>query len=381
MKPDGLGWLFAPAPSRTARCRPITSRSSRRSATCCIPEQASNPTVRDLEGPLNRLAHTPTAELPGGRLHVPADRALPERPDEPVQQLAERAAAGDVRRAQPGAGRRAGHRARRLADRAVAARTDRGPRDGDAADPAAARRGPRRSTRSACRSTGASPARRVGGNANDLTSLVADANVSMHEAKAFTCQVEPGRLSRRIPDPTVPPRPGQRATRSPTRRRPPSPKGNSDRIGQRSSLTRRTIDEADLLDGICNRPLAKAAAAFDPPERRRPAGWSSSIAVRRPVPPRLDPPAARGRPPVSTPTPPSASAARPARWPASSGTSSPPTASLDRQQLRQHRDALGDLVAARQIHRTVSRRPSSRSRSSRSSTAAASAAGAAPAAG
>ncbi len=29
----------------------------------------------------------------------------------------------------------------------------------------------------------------VGGNANDLTSLVADPNVSMHEAKAFACQV------------------------------------------------------------------------------------------------------------------------------------------------------------------------------------------------
>ena len=37
MKPDGLGWLFAPAPSRTGRCRRTTSRSSRRSATCSIP--------------------------------------------------------------------------------------------------------------------------------------------------------------------------------------------------------------------------------------------------------------------------------------------------------------------------------------------------------
>jgi formate dehydrogenase major subunit len=34
----------------------------------------------------------------------------------------------------------------------------------------------------------------VGGNANDLTSLVAEPNVSMHEAKAFVCQVMPGRL-------------------------------------------------------------------------------------------------------------------------------------------------------------------------------------------
>jgi formate dehydrogenase major subunit len=33
----------------------------------------------------------------------------------------------------------------------------------------------------------------VGGNANDLTSLVADPNVSMHEGKVFACQVDPGR--------------------------------------------------------------------------------------------------------------------------------------------------------------------------------------------
>jgi formate dehydrogenase major subunit len=35
----------------------------------------------------------------------------------------------------------------------------------------------------------------VGGNANDLTALLADPNVSMHECKAFTCQVHPGRLA------------------------------------------------------------------------------------------------------------------------------------------------------------------------------------------
>ena len=39
----------------------------------------------------------------------------------------------------------------------------------------------------------------VGGNANDLTSLVAEPNVSMHEGKAFACQVErrPARRPRR----------------------------------------------------------------------------------------------------------------------------------------------------------------------------------------
>ncbi len=42
----------------------------------------------------------------------------------------------------------------------------------------------------------------VGGNANDLTSLVADLNVSMHEGKVFTCQVEAGRLEGTPIEPT-----------------------------------------------------------------------------------------------------------------------------------------------------------------------------------
>src|SRR5271166_2845103 len=45
----------------------------------------------------------------------------------------------------------------------------------------------------------------VGGNANDLTALLADPNVSMHECKAFACQVYPGRLDVRAPTPTKPP--------------------------------------------------------------------------------------------------------------------------------------------------------------------------------
>ena len=36
----------------------------------------------------------------------------------------------------------------------------------------------------------------VGGNANDLTSLLAESNVSMHEGKVFVCQVEPGKIDR-----------------------------------------------------------------------------------------------------------------------------------------------------------------------------------------
>ena len=43
----------------------------------------------------------------------------------------------------------------------------------------------------------------VGGNANDLTSLVCEQNTSMHEGKSFGCQVEAGRRSGRTLRPTV----------------------------------------------------------------------------------------------------------------------------------------------------------------------------------
>ena len=47
----------------------------------------------------------------------------------------------------------------------------------------------------------------VGDNANDLTALLADPNVSMHEAKAFACQVRAGRSGDPVPRPTKAPAP------------------------------------------------------------------------------------------------------------------------------------------------------------------------------
>jgi formate dehydrogenase major subunit len=47
----------------------------------------------------------------------------------------------------------------------------------------------------------------VGDNANDLTALLADPNVSMHEAKAFACQVYAGRSGGPFPRATKPPAP------------------------------------------------------------------------------------------------------------------------------------------------------------------------------
>jgi formate dehydrogenase major subunit len=44
----------------------------------------------------------------------------------------------------------------------------------------------------------------VGSMANDLTSLVADPNVSMHEAKVFACAVRAGRAANQPRTPSVP---------------------------------------------------------------------------------------------------------------------------------------------------------------------------------
>ena len=208
MKPDGLGWLYAPVPSRTAPCRRTTSRSSRRWATCSIPSRRATRRCvcsrgRSTTSPTRRRRNIPvvatTFRLTEHYLSGPMSRFnswLNELQPEMFVELSS------------GAGRRARHRPRRLADGAVAARPHRGPRHGDAAAAAACSSRGASSTRSACRSTGPSPARVVGGNANDLTSLVADPNVSMHECKAFACQVHAGRLGRpRRRNPTVTPAP------------------------------------------------------------------------------------------------------------------------------------------------------------------------------
>lgn len=60
----------------------------------------------------------------------------------------------------------------------------------------------------------------VGGNANDITSVVLDPNVGIHEAKAFVCQVRAGRFTSSHQDPPVPAAP--RPTEEPAPSTPPS---------------------------------------------------------------------------------------------------------------------------------------------------------------
>ena len=64
MKPDGVGWLFAPGAAKDgplpAHYEPVESPVG----NLLYPKQLCNPTVRFFDGPLNRLAHTPTTEYP-----------------------------------------------------------------------------------------------------------------------------------------------------------------------------------------------------------------------------------------------------------------------------------------------------------------------------
>ena len=77
----------------------------------------------------------------------------------------------------------------------------------------------------------------VGGNANDLTSLVADPNVSMHECKAFACQVHAGRHGGPTPRPTVAPAPSPTDEPDPgNASQQPSLRGDSDMASREKEL-------------------------------------------------------------------------------------------------------------------------------------------------
>jgi formate dehydrogenase major subunit len=66
----------------------------------------------------------------------------------------------------------------------------------------------------------------VGCQANDLTSLLADPNVSIHEAKAFTCDVQAGGM------PSIRPKPTKKLTRWPTREKSPDTPRSAQPEGQ-----------------------------------------------------------------------------------------------------------------------------------------------------
>jgi len=202
MKTDGLGWLYSPGikdgPLPT-HYEPVESPLG----NLLYPKHNSNPTVRFFEGPLNHIAHTPTAEYPvvattfrltEHYLSGPMSRFngwLNELQPEMFAELSPELAAergivhGGWMTIQTARGRIEARAmvTRRLRPFVVEGR--------------------------AIHQIGlpfhwAFAGEIVGGNANDLTSILADPNVSMHECKAFACQVHAGRLERPALQPTEP---------------------------------------------------------------------------------------------------------------------------------------------------------------------------------
>jgi formate dehydrogenase major subunit len=202
MKPDGVAWLYAPAvkdgPLPTYY-EPIESPVG----NLLYPRQAGTPSVRTFDGPLNRLADSPTADFPVvactfrltehylsgpmSRFNSWLNELQPAMfaelsPELAVESGIEHGGWLVVESARTAIEARA-MVTRRIKPLLVDGRT--------------------------VHQIGlpfhwSFAGETVGGNANDLTSLVAEANVSMHEGKVFACRVRPGRLAGADRGPTVP---------------------------------------------------------------------------------------------------------------------------------------------------------------------------------
>jgi formate dehydrogenase major subunit len=201
MKPDGLGWLYAPGAVKDGplptHYEPVESPVG----NLLYPRQTCSPVVRFFDGPLNRLAHTPTTEYPvvattfrltEHYLSGPMSRFnswLNELQPSMFVELSPELAA--ERGIEHGGWLTVESARGRIEARAMVTRRLR----------------PLRIEGRIVHQVGipfhwAFAGEVVGGNANDLTSLVADPNVSMHECKAFACQVHAGRLETGTPSPT-----------------------------------------------------------------------------------------------------------------------------------------------------------------------------------
>jgi formate dehydrogenase major subunit len=201
MKTDGLGWLYAPKGAKDGplpcHYEPLESPVG----NLLYPRRATSPTVRTFDGPLNRLAGTPSAAFPvvactfrltEHYLSGPMSRFnswLNElQPAMFVELSPELAAERGV-----------------ATGEWVTVRSARGAIECRAM--VTRRIKPLRVEGRTVHQVGlpfhwSFAGEVVGGNANDLTALVAEANVSMHEGKVFACQVEAGRNAGRPPTAT-----------------------------------------------------------------------------------------------------------------------------------------------------------------------------------
>jgi len=202
MKPDGVAWLFAPTGAKDGPLPTHYEPLESPVGNLLYPRQTCTPGVRTFPGPLNRMVHTPETEFPvvattyrltEHYLSGPMSRFnswLNELQPEMFVELSPELAAergivhgGWVTVSSPRG---------RIEVRAMVTRRMR----------------PLVVDGRVLHQVGLPfhwgfAGQVVGGNANDLTSLVAEQNVSMHEGKAFGCQVKAGRHSGRTLRPTV----------------------------------------------------------------------------------------------------------------------------------------------------------------------------------
>ncbi len=218
MKPDGRAWLFAPGKVKDgplpAHYEPVESPFSN-----LFYRQQDNPTTRYFPGPLNPLAHTPESDYPivgctfrltEHYLSGPMSRFnswLNELQPELFVELSPELAAergiehgGWLTVRSP----RAAIEARAMVTRRLKPLLVQGRTIHQIGVPF----------------HWGFAGETVGSIANDLTSLVADPNVSMHEGKVFVCQVYPGRLAGQPTQPTKPMAPWP--TREPVPDTPPA---------------------------------------------------------------------------------------------------------------------------------------------------------------
>ncbi len=203
MHPDGMAWLFAPGGTQDApfptHYEPVESPV--RNLLYSNPKTQDNPTTRYFEGPLNPLAHGPSPDFPVvgctfrlteqylsgamSRFNSWLNELMPAMFIEISPELA--AEHGIVNGGWMVAETiRSGIEARALVTR---------------------RQRPMHIDGRTIHQIGIPfqwgfAGETVGSMANDLTSMVADPNVSMHEAKVFSCRVRAGRLADQPTRPT-----------------------------------------------------------------------------------------------------------------------------------------------------------------------------------
>jgi len=201
MKPDGVAWLFAPGGQKDGPFPAHYEPAESPIANPIYPKQNDNPTTRYFEGPLNLIAHVPQEEYPivgttfrltehylsgpMSRFNSWLNELQPEMFVEISPELAEEK------------GIRHGGWMTVISARASI----------EAKAMVTRRLKPLRINGKIVHQIGLPfhwgyAGETVGAIANDLTALVADPNVSMHEGKVFACRVEAGRTHNSNQHPT-----------------------------------------------------------------------------------------------------------------------------------------------------------------------------------